>query len=82
MEATARWRASLHGVWSNDPVPVFPYPGSPLYRELRGEPDDSAWERAHAFYLAKCGHLSDIQEQQPLLFNELERRVPDDAQVC
>src|SRR5690606_23755124 len=49
----ARWRGHLqaHGVWANDPVPLYPYPASPEYRRLWGEPDDLAWERAHAHYL-------------------------------
>ena len=45
----AAWRARLaqHGVWSNEPVPLFPYPGSPEYRLRWGALDDDAWERAH-----------------------------------
>ena len=52
-EAVQRWRdrCATHGVWANDPVPLFPYPGSPDYRKLWGEPDDDAWERAHEHYL-------------------------------
>ena len=44
----ARWRDTLQaqGVWANEPVPLFPYPGSPDYRRLWGLPDDNAWERA------------------------------------
>ena len=44
----AAWRDELqrHGVWANDPVPLFPYPSSPDYRKRWGEPDDRAWERA------------------------------------
>ncbi len=73
-EIITRWRKSLqeHGVWSNDPVPLFPYPGSALYTKLFGEADDSAWEKAHAFYLETSGKLSDIQDQQPLPLAELE----------
>jgi anaerobic magnesium-protoporphyrin IX monomethyl ester cyclase len=69
-----RWRARLqaHGVWANEPVPLFPYPGSPDYRKLWGLPDDRAWERAHAHYLAKFERFSDIQEQRPLPLCELE----------
>jgi anaerobic magnesium-protoporphyrin IX monomethyl ester cyclase len=61
--ALARFRESLlgNGVWVNDPVPLFPYPGSPDYRRLWGEPDEGAWERAHAHYLASFHHFSDIQ---------------------
>ncbi len=45
----ARWRGAMQaaGVWANDPVPLYPYPSSPDYRKLWGEPDDRAWERAH-----------------------------------
>ncbi|MDQ2804285.1 MAG: TIGR04295 family B12-binding domain-containing radical SAM protein [Pseudomonadota bacterium] len=70
----AEWRAALErqGVWANDPVPLFPYPSSPDYRRLWGEPDDQAWERAHAHYLAQFDRLSDIQEARPLSLPELE----------
>ena len=73
----ARWRKHLqaHGVWANDPVPLFPYPGSPDYRKLWGFPDDEAWERAHEHYLARFGAFSDIQEQRPLPLRELELPV-------
>jgi anaerobic magnesium-protoporphyrin IX monomethyl ester cyclase len=76
----ARWRERLraHGVWANEPVPLFPYPGSPDYRRLWGLPDDAAWERAHAHYLARFGAFSDIQEERPVPLAELEgatRRV-------
>lgn len=74
----ARWRDGLqaHGVWANEPVPLFPYPGSPDYRRLWGLPDDQAWERAHAHYLAQFDDFSDIQEQRPLPLRELERTAP------
>jgi B12-binding domain/radical SAM domain protein of rhizo-twelve system len=70
----AAWRQELqrHGVWANDPVPLFPYPSSPDYRRLWGEPDDRAWERAHEYYLSQFSHLSDIQEQAPLPLRDLE----------
>ncbi len=70
----ARWREDLlaHGVWANDPVPLFPYPGSPDYRRLWGLPDDCAWERAHDHYLGRFGAFSDIQEQRPRPLAELE----------
>lgn len=70
----ARWRAHLqvNGVWANEPVPLFPYPGSPDYRKLWGFPDDQAWERAHAHYLGKFDAFSDIQEQRPRPLRELE----------
>lgn len=73
-EEVARWRETLqaHGVWANEPVPLFPYPGSPDYGRLWGLPDDRAWERAHAHYLAQFQGFSDIQEQRPLPLHELE----------
>jgi anaerobic magnesium-protoporphyrin IX monomethyl ester cyclase len=68
------WRNHLisNGVWANEPVPLYPYPSSPSYRQLWGEPDDRAWERAHEHYLSSFGRFSDIQEQQPLPLSELE----------
>ena len=68
------WREKLqaHGVWANDPVPLYPYPSSPDYRRLWGEPDDAAWERAHAHYLAQFGRFSDIQDEAPAALPELE----------
>lgn len=73
-DTVARWRDDLqkHGVWANDPVPLYPYPSSPDYRRLWGEPDDYAWERAHAHYLAQFRHFSDIQDEAPLPLQELE----------
>jgi hypothetical protein len=68
-----RERLSRHDVWANDPVPLFPYPSSPDYRRLWGEPDDKAWERAHAHYLGQFTEFSDIQEQRPLPLRELEQ---------
>jgi anaerobic magnesium-protoporphyrin IX monomethyl ester cyclase len=70
----ARWRERLqaHGVWANDPVPLYPYPASPEYRALWGEPDDRAWERAHAHYLAAFDRWSDIQDQRPAELEVLE----------
>jgi anaerobic magnesium-protoporphyrin IX monomethyl ester cyclase len=70
----ARWRDSLQaqGVWANDPVPLFPYPSTPDYRRLWGEPDDQAWERAHAHYLRQFTAFSDIQDARPLPLPELE----------
>lgn len=70
----ARWRDVLHsqGVWANDPVPLFPYPGSPDYRRLWGLPDDNAWERALDWYLDRYGAFSDIQEARPRRLAELE----------
>jgi len=70
----ARWRDKLrsHGVWANDPVPLYPYPSSPDYRRLWGAPDDRAWERAHEHYLGQFERFSDIQEERPLPLPELE----------
>ena len=77
-DEVARWRAHLqaHGVWSNDPVPLFPYPGSPQYRLLWGPIDDCAWERAHAYYLAQFDEFSEIQEKRPRPLHELELSTP------
>ena len=68
MTMIAAWRDSLraHGVWANDPVPMFPYPSSPDYRRLWGNPDNYAWERAHAHYLDHHDMFSDIQETCPM----------------
>jgi anaerobic magnesium-protoporphyrin IX monomethyl ester cyclase len=68
------WRQLLqeNGVWANKPVPLFPYPGSPDYRNRWGAPDDKAWERAHAFYLGQFDEFSDIQEQRPAPLIQLE----------
>jgi B12-binding domain/radical SAM domain protein of rhizo-twelve system len=73
----ADWRDRLraHGVWANDPVPLFPYPGSPDYRKLWGWPDDQAWERAVSYYLDQYVSFSDIQEERPLPLQALEHRV-------
>ncbi len=70
------WRKHLiaNGVWANDPVPLYPYPSSPSYREMWGEPDDHAWERAHDHYLASFDAFSDIQEQQPQPLPVLEQQ--------
>ncbi len=72
-----RWQENLkaHGVWVSEPVPMFPFPGSPLYVQTFGQaPDDNAWERAHHFYtsLFKDKGYSDIQEQQPAAIEDLE----------
>lgn len=76
-EAVDSWQETLkaHGVWVSEPVPMFPFPGSPLYRSTFGtSPDDQAWERAHRHYLnlfADRGY-SDIQDQHPQPLEELE----------
>lgn len=69
------WRDKLreNGVWANDPVPLFPYPGSPEYRKLFGMADDQAWERAHQHYLAAFSRMSELQETRPRPLHELER---------
>lgn len=70
----AAWREKLQrgGVWANDPVPLYPYPSSPDYIRLFGAPDDQAWERAHAHYLAQFTDFSEIQEERPQPLAELE----------
>lgn len=70
----ARWRSRLidNGVWANEPVPLFPYPGSPGYARRWGRPDDLAWERAVDHYLATFDEFSDIQEARPRPLAELE----------
>lgn len=74
MALIAQWRERLmaSGVWANDPVPLYPYPSSPQYRRLWGEPDSLAWERAHEHYLTQFDHFSDIQQERPLSLRELE----------
>jgi len=69
------WREHLiaNGVWSNEPVPMFPYPGSPDYTNRWGAADDRAWERAHEFYLGVYDRFSDVQEQRPAPLVEIER---------
>ena len=73
----AAWQAGLKskGVWVSEPVPMFPFPGSPEYVTTFGaQPDEQAWERAHRHYLALFAGKgwSDIQEQQPLPLEKLE----------
>lgn len=76
-DLVVRWRQQMQsaGVWANDPVPLFPYPGSPDYRRLWGEPDDAAWERAHEYYLGLFDQFSDVQDQRPQRLHELEHGV-------
>jgi B12-binding domain/radical SAM domain protein of rhizo-twelve system len=75
-EQIRRWQANLkaHGVWVSEPVPMFPFPGTPLYVQLFGQPDDQAWERAHRYYTQTFSDkgYSDIQEQKPSTIEELE----------
>ncbi len=77
-DAVARWRERLRreGVWANDPVPLYPYPSSPDYRLLWGQPDEAAWERAHAHYLERVSAFSDIQDAAPLPLPLLEAACP------
>lgn len=78
-EVIRAWQSRLkaQGVWVSEPVPMFAYPGSPLYMQTFGVPDEHAWERAHAHYRAQFGDkgYSDIQEQQPAELATLERAV-------
>jgi B12-binding domain/radical SAM domain protein of rhizo-twelve system len=69
-----RWRDAIRarGVWANDPVPLFPYPGSPDYRKRWGLPDDRAWERAVEHYRAHYAAFSDLQDDAPRPLPELE----------
>ncbi len=71
-----RWQERLkaNGVWVSEPVPMFPFPGTPLYAQMFGPPDDRAWERAHEYYTSTFGDkgYSDIQEQRPGRIEDLE----------
>lgn len=73
--AVCEWRNTVRaaGVWANDPVPLFPYPGSPDYRRLWGMPDDHAWERAVDWYLERYRQFSDIQDDCPHSLYQLEK---------
>ena len=71
------WQEHLRsrGVWVSEPVPMFPFPGSPLYVQTFGvPPDDGAWERAHHYYTGMFANkgYSDIQEQKPVPIADLE----------
>jgi anaerobic magnesium-protoporphyrin IX monomethyl ester cyclase len=60
----------------SEPVPMFPFPGSPLYVQTFGaQPDDRAWERAHHYYTEMFVDkgFSDIQEQKPASIEDLEK---------
>ena len=72
-----RWRSKMQdaGIWANDPVPLYPYPGSPDYRKLWGEADDFAWERAHRHYLGMFDQFSDVQNDRPMPLDALEHPV-------
>ncbi len=73
----SRWQDYLKskGVWVSEPVPMFPFPGSPEYVSTFGEqPDERAWERAHSFYLNLFSDkgFSDLQAPTPATLGELE----------
>ena len=75
-EEIRTWQEHLkaRGVWVSEPVPMFPFPGTPDYQRMFGSPDDYAWERAHQYYLGTFREqgYSDIQESQPASLEELE----------
>lgn len=60
------------GAWANQPVPLFPYQGSPDYTRRWGAPDNRAWERAADCYSGMFDQFSDIQESRPLPLKALE----------
>jgi anaerobic magnesium-protoporphyrin IX monomethyl ester cyclase len=70
------WQEHLkaRGVWVSEPVPMFPFPGTPDYQKMFGPPDDYAWERAHRYYLGTFDGkgYSDIQETKPASLEDLE----------
>src|SRR5207244_8712875 len=57
-------RLKAAGVWVSEPVPMFPYPGTPMYQEIFGPIDDRAWERAH--YRSE-EHTSELQSPDHLV---------------
>lgn len=67
-------RLKKEGVWVSEPVPMFPYPGTPMYTQIFGAIDDRAWERAHHYYTQMFNDkgYSDIQEQIPASIEDLE----------
>lgn len=77
LATVSAWQAGLKakGVWVSEPVPMFPFPGSPEYVQTFGaQPDEEAWERAHSFYLQRFANegYSDIQDQNPASLAKLE----------
>ncbi len=66
-----------HGVCASEPLPGFPYPGTSEYELRWGPPDDLAWERAHAHYLAQFRAYADVGGSQPISLSQLE--LPDPA---
>lgn len=71
-----RWQDHLkeNGVWASDPVPMFPFPGTPDYLKIFGPPSDDAWERALGYYRSTFRNkgYSDIQDPQPASLEDLE----------
>jgi B12-binding domain/radical SAM domain protein of rhizo-twelve system len=67
-------RLKVEGVWVSEPVPMFPYPGTPMYQQIFGPIDDQAWERAHHYYTTTFREkgYSDIQAQVPVAIEDLE----------
>jgi B12-binding domain/radical SAM domain protein of rhizo-twelve system len=67
-------RLKAEGVWVSEPVPMFPYPGTPMYQQIFGAIDDQAWERAHRYYTRTFQEkgYSDIQAQTPAPLEDLE----------
>lgn len=82
-EDVRRWRDHLraNGVWANDPVPLFPYPGSPEYGLRWGRPDDDAWDRAVDHYLGEFARMSEIQDAAPRPIRELEDAARREAEA-
>ena len=71
----AYWRDRLiaGGVWANEPVPLYPYPSSPGYRALWGEPDDRGMgARARRITSLHSPTFSDMQDERPVPLAELE----------
>jgi B12-binding domain/radical SAM domain protein of rhizo-twelve system len=70
------WQDKLKAedVWVSEPVPMFPYPGTPMYNQIFGPIDDYAWERAHHYYTTTFSDkgYSDIQAQIPASIEDLE----------
>ena len=67
-------RLKAEGVWVSEPVPMFPYPGTPMYQQMFGAIDDQAWERAHHYYTGTFREkgYSDIQAPTPAAIEDLE----------
>ncbi|HVO64115.1 MAG TPA: TIGR04295 family B12-binding domain-containing radical SAM protein [Terriglobales bacterium] len=70
------WQDKLkaEGVWVSEPVPMFPYPGTPMYNQIFGPIDDNAWERAHHYYTTTFNDkgYSDVQAKTPASIEDLE----------